>query len=169
MSRIKLSRSFLVKVGAIAVVSAVPAAVYTATRTNAGRFVAYTPKETTREYRAEAASLTLAPGWRWPSVPIASKGPDGRGMMYQRGFGTQAADHYWYCSWASRALDTHIKAAARRRAITMAASLRGTYYFKTALAPDSRPFVDNFLTRAERGHLAGLRRDVALNCPRSHG
>ena len=162
-----MSRSLFIKFAACAVVLAVPA-VYLATRSTAGRFVAHTPKQTTAEYQAEAAKLTLAPGWRWPSAPIASKAPDGRGMMYQQGFGTQAADHYWYCSWASRAFDTQIAAAARRQAIARAASVRNTYYFKSALAPDSRPFMDNFLTRAEAGHLAGLRRDVALNCPRSH-
>jgi hypothetical protein len=90
-------------------------------------------------------------------------------MMYERGFGAQAADHYWYCSWASRAVDPKVTRAARRNAVKMAVSLRDTYYFKKALAPESRPFVDNLLTRAEHGDLNGLKHDVILNCPRNRG
>jgi hypothetical protein len=165
---VKIRRSLLAKLTIGIVIVAVPAG-YFAMRPNAARFVAYTPKQTTLEYAREAAKLRLAPGWRWPSAPVASKAPDGRGMMYERGFGIQAADHYWYCSWASRAIETHLPASVRSRSITMAASLESTYYFKRALAPDSRPYVSAFLARAEHGDLAGLRRDVALNCPRAPG
>lgn len=90
-------------------------------------------------------------------------------MMYERGFGRQAADHYWYCSWAARAVDQRVGTSARRQAVATAASLRKTYYFTTALAPDSRPFVDDLLERAQHGDLSGLRRDVTLNCPRTPG
>ena len=164
----RVSRSLLVKIAICAVIVAIPAG-YLVTRPHAARLTGYTPKQTTLEYRKEAATLTLAHGWRWPMTPIASKGPDGGGMMYERGFGTQAADHYWYCSWASRAIDPHTEAASRQNAVKIAVSLRDTYYFKKALAPESRPFVDNLLSRAEHGELAGLERDVALNCPRTPG
>jgi hypothetical protein len=160
--------SLLAKIALAGVVVAVPLA-YFAMRPHAARLTGYAPKQTTLEYRGEAAKLTLAPGWRWPSNPIASKAPDHRGMMYERGFGIQAADHYWYCSWASRAVDMRLAPSVRRRAVTVAVSLEDTYYFKRALAPDSRPFVSAFLARAKKGQLAGLKRDVVLNCPRTSG
>lgn len=163
-----MSRSLLIKIAVCAVIVAIPAG-YLVMRPHASGLTAYTPKRTTRDYRAEAASLTLAPGWRWPQTPIANKGPDGRGMMYERGFGQQAADHYWYCSWASRAVDPKTGTAARQNAVNTAISLRDTYYYKKALAPESRPFVDNLLTRAEHGNLSGLKRDVILNCPGNPG
>lgn len=158
--------SRVVRIVSWVLIVAAPAA-YLATRSSGEttRFVANTPKQARAEYRAEAASLTLAPGWRWPATPIPSTAPDGRGMMYEVGFGRQAADRYWYCSWATRAVDARVGPSARRQAVATAVSLRDTYYFKKALAPESRPFVDDLLARAQRGDLSGLRRDVRLNCP----
>jgi hypothetical protein len=148
---------------------AAPAA-YLATRgSSETTFVAYAPERTAAEFREEAAGLTLAPGWRWPAVPIPRTAPDGRRMMYERGFGTQAADRHWYCSWAAHALDPGVGASARRQAVANAASLRKTYYFTTALAPESRPLVEDLLSRAVHGDFRGLRRDVELNCPRAPG
>lgn len=159
----------IIKIAAVVLILAALAG-YLATRSRGtSKFVAYTPKRATAEYRTEAAALTLAPGWRWPAAPLAKTGPDGRGMMYERGFGKQAADHYWYCSWASRALDEQVAPTDRAQALTTAVGLRKTFYFTTGLAPASRPFVDGFLTRAEHGDLSGLRRDVRLNCPKSVG
>jgi hypothetical protein len=133
------------------------------------KFVSYTPIRATIEFRAEATSLRLAPGWSWPATPLAKTAPDGRGMMYERGFGKQAADHYWYCSWATRALDTRITPADRAQSVETAVGLRKTFYFTNALAPESRPFVDDFLTRAQQGDLSRLARDVKLNCPKMPG
>lgn len=128
---------------------------------------ALSPKETTREYRAEAASLRLAPGWTWPARPIRSVAFDGRGIMYEKGYGTQAADYYWYCSWAGRALDQAVGSSARREAVAEALRIRDKYYFETALAPVSRPAFDAVLDSAAAGDLRGLRRDYQLNCPKA--
>lgn len=156
------------KVAVASLIVALPVAYFALRPTGAGS-IGYTAKQADREYALEAAGLSLAPGWRWPRAPIAAKAPDGGEMMYERGFGTQAADHYWYCSWASRAIDRRQAPSLRRRALTRATSLKKTYYFTRALAPDARSFVRAFLARAEQGHLSGLRRDVKLNCPRSSG
>jgi hypothetical protein len=132
-----------------------------------GRFTALSLKGTAREYRAEAASLRLAPGWRWPSAPVPSHAADGRGVRYERGWGTQAADFYWYCSWTSRAIDPRVSAPARRSAVGHVLEIRDRYYFTTALAPVSRPAFDRLLTKAARGDVRGLRRDYELNCPKA--
>jgi hypothetical protein len=123
------------------------------------------PKQTTREYRTEAASLSLAPGWTWPKAPVQSVGPDGRGRVYEAGWGMQAADYFWYCSWASRVIDQGISASDRSKALKQVLSIREKYFFTTALAPNSRPVFDQLLINAELGDGSGLRRDYELNCP----
>ena len=133
-----------------------------------GKFTALSLQGTTREYRAEAASLRLAPGWTWPRAPVRRKAADGRGVRYERGWGTQAADYYWYCSWASRAIDPRVGASERRSALEQVLAIRDKYFFKTALAPVSRPAFDQVLEQAKRGDVRGLRRDYELNCPKAH-
>jgi hypothetical protein len=130
-----------------------------------GKSVALSPKQTTRDFRVEAASLRLAPGWRWPAAPILSVAPDGRGINYEKGYGNQAADYYWYCSWASRLTNSKISGSARRAALENVLSIRDKYYYTTSLASVSKPAFDRVLTSAEEGDLRGLRRDVRLNCP----
>ncbi len=126
---------------------------------------ALTPHQATAEYRAEAAHLTLAPHWRWPATPIESTSPDGSGNVFQPGFGKQAADHYWYCSWSHRAVDPAVTPRQRGAALRQAVRLRTTYYFTEALAEDSRPIMQNTLDTAKLGDLSLLLRDVRLNCP----
>ena len=126
--------------------------------------VALSARETLQEYRAEAATLTLAPGWTWPVAPIEDRAADGETIIYEPGFGRQAADFYWYCSWASRAIDRRLTASARTEAVDRVVSIRDKYYYTTSLAPESRPAFDELLANAERGRMTGLRRDYAVNC-----
>jgi hypothetical protein len=133
-----------------------------------GKFTALSLQGTTREYRAEAASLRLAPGWTWPRAPVRRTAGDGRGVRYERGWGTQAADYYWYCSWASRATNPRVDASERRSALEQVLAIRDKYFFKTALAPVSRPAFDHVLDQAVGGDVRGLRRDYELNCPKAH-
>jgi hypothetical protein len=135
------------------------------TRSDA-KFTALSLAGTAREYRTEAASLRLAPGWKWPSAPVPSVASDGRGMRYQRGWGIQAADFYWYCSWSSRVLDPRVAASGRRKALAQVLSIRTKYFFKTALAPNTKPVFDQVLRKAARGDVRSLRRNYALNCPK---
>lgn len=164
--------SLLVKLAPLLVVLAGLAG-YFGTRyfsaSSGGRFTALSLQGTTREYRAEAASLKLAPGWKWPRSPVRRTAADGRGVRYEKGWGTQAADYYWYCSWTSRVLDSHVDAAARRNALGHVLGIRDTYFFRTALAPVSRPAFDQVLTKAARGDVQGLRQDYELNCPTARG
>ncbi len=121
-----------------------------------------TAVEATEEFRSEAAGLTLAPGFEWPAQPIAATAPDGAGMVYEKGFGRQAANHFWYCTWARTALTS--EGAARNAALAQAVQIKDTYYYTTALAFESRPFFDRVLANAELGDLSGLSNDVNLNC-----
>ncbi len=117
---------------------------------------------TTTEYEAEAATLTLAPGWSWPDHPIP---PTYRGVeiRYEQGYGTQAADQYWFCSWATRALRSRPHTAERHEAVRLLESLRTTFYY-SVLNAHSKPYVDRELRRAARGELAMVRTDVHANC-----
>lgn len=126
---------------------------------------ALTPQQATDEYRSEAATLALAPKWSWPEQPIEAVAPDGSGMVYQPGFGKQAADNYWYCSWASHALAARPDSKQRTAAITELGRMRSMYYYTTALDPESRPALDQVLKTAALGDMSALRRDVKLNCP----
>ena len=82
-------------------------------------------------------------------------------------WGTQAADYYWYCSWASRVLDRNVGASERRAALEHVLDIRAKYFFKTALAPVSKPAFDQVLKSAATDDLRGLRRDYELNCPKA--
>jgi hypothetical protein len=119
--------------------------------------------QATTEYFAEAAHLSLAPGARWPANPLpSSQGGDPK--MYQAGFGRQAADRYWFCSWARAAVSAPVASQARRHAITQLVKVKRLYYYTTALVPQSRPLLITELARAAAGKLADLRTDVSLNC-----
>jgi hypothetical protein len=130
------------------------------------RFIALSLRGTAREYRTEAASLRLAPGWTWPRAPVPPVAADGRPMRYEKGWGTQAADFYWYCSWSSRAIDSRVGASARQKALEHVLSIREKYFFKTALALNTKPVFDQMLKSAAHGDLQPLRRSYELNCPR---
>ncbi len=121
-----------------------------------------TAAETADEYRAEAAGLDLAPGFGWPATPILGTAPDGAAMVYEPGFGRQAANHYWYCTWARTAVTAD--AAQRDVALAEAMKIKDMYYYTDALAFESRPFFDQVLASAELGDLSGLSNDVNLNC-----
>lgn len=127
---------------------------------------ALTAEQTTAEYRAEAADLKLAPGWSWPEEPIEAKAADGLGIVYEPGFGKQAADSHWFCSWADRVLDGSVPPAQREQAKKELPKIRDLNYYTDALAPESRPFFDNILESTELGDLGPLRTEFELNCPK---
>ncbi len=118
---------------------------------------------TTDEYHAEADRLELAPGWSWPADPIPAT-YRGDEIRYEEGYGTQAADQYWFCSWAQQALAAPADSPARGEAVARLVELRDTYYFEV-LHPQSKPYVERELSLAEQGRLRLVRTDVAQNCP----
>jgi hypothetical protein len=103
------------------------------------------------EYRKEARTLELAPGRHWPVAP-----PIATDSGYGKGYGTQMADSYWFCSWAARALDPRLSSAARRLALAQLPKLRSTYAYKHYI-PDSRASMDAIIDKALRGDTSGLR------------
>jgi hypothetical protein len=117
----------------------------------------------TREYRDEAAGLTLAPGWSWPEEPIPAT-YQGSEVRYELGYGTQAADQFWFCTWAVRAVEARPASADRIDAVRRLQVFRDMYYFKV-LNEKSRPYVDQELRRALAGELDLVRTDVEANCP----
>ena len=127
---------------------------------------ALTAAQTAAEYRTEAATLQLAPGWTWPAEPIAAKAPDGNDNVYEPGFGKQAADFYWYCSWSARILDPAVTETDRKVALDNVVKIKEKYYYLTALADDSKPLMDSVLNSTQLGDYAPLKNDFELNCGR---
>lgn len=132
-----------------------------------GRFKALSPEETLEEYRIEAESLTLAPGWEWPESPVLSKAPDGNDIMYERGWGKQEADFYWFCSWISRTIDPQLSKTEQQKALKNVLSIRTKYFYTTALADESKPFFDQMLQKASDGNMEDLKEYYELNCSKA--
>ncbi|WP_347350319.1 hypothetical protein [Intrasporangium sp.] len=128
-----------------------------------------TAAEATQEYLTEAGQLTLAPDSSWPSQPIAGTAEDGIPMIYEPGFGRQAADSFWFCSWSGRALDVAVTESDRQAAIAELDKIRTTYFYTKALAPESRPILDKVLDSTRLGDLTPLRNDHEMNCPHEDG
>ncbi|NEA35149.1 hypothetical protein [Streptomyces sp. SID13031] len=115
------------------------------------------------EYRAEAATLKLADGWQWPAdKSFMAKTDDGHDVVYQRGFGRQAADRRWYCSWVGKALAGDTKSTGG--ALAEALKIRETYYYTTALQAESKTFFEDVLRRASLGDLGPIANDFQQNC-----
>jgi hypothetical protein len=117
----------------------------------------------TVEYRAEATGLALAPGWAWPQEPIPST-YHGSEIKYEKGYGKQAADQYWFCSWAVRAVETRPGTKERAEAVLQVQALRSKYYFEV-LNAHSKPYVLEELRLAGEGNLDLVQTDVEQNCP----
>ncbi len=114
------------------------------------------------EYHAEARRLELAPGWAWPSDPV-SPTVDGHIMMYERGFGRQAADRFWFCSWAATASEARAGPEVRL-ALARLPEIFQLYYYRVSLAPSSRSGFRREILHAQDGNLAALKQDMRLNC-----
>lgn len=123
-----------------------------------------TPEQTVAEYREEAQELTLAPGWNWPAdLAFDPAGPDGRPMVYQRGYGKTRAAWYWYCSWGRVYLAS--EGTARDDAFTEVAKVRDTFFYKVALVPQDRATFETALSKAGLGDASEIAADVGANCP----
>jgi hypothetical protein len=114
------------------------------------------------EYSREAASLQLPARQAWPKHPfLASEA--GTPEWYQIGYARQAADRFWFCSWASVAVHT-ADTAARQDAVNRLQEMKQLYYYTEALDGPSRPQLATELATAQRGDLAMLSNDLTLNC-----
>ena len=114
------------------------------------------------EYAREAATLQLPPTQAWPKHPLLAS-EAGTPEWYQLGYARQAADRFWFCSWAAvavRATDTSV----RQDAVTRLQGMTELYYYTETLAAPSRPQLVTELTTAQRGDLTMLSNDLKLNC-----
>lgn len=123
-------------------------------------YIPVTPAEA--EYQKEAATLLLPPGYSWPqhSLPASESGSP---EWYEVGYGRQAADSYWFCSWASTALKT-ADPQLRQRAVGTLGDIFHLYYYTHALVTSSQPLLQREVTNAQHGDFIALRTDVQLNC-----
>jgi len=114
------------------------------------------------EYAREAAALQLPPRQAWPKHPLLAT-QSGTPEWYQIGYARQAADRYWFCSWASVAVHT-ADTVARQDAVTRLQAMLQLYYYTVALDGPSRPQLVTELATAQRGDLSMLSTDLKLNC-----
>lgn len=128
------------------------------------RPAALSPEQALAEYRAEEASLTLAPGWKWPASPVPFQAPDGTAYTYEVGWGRRVADLDWFCSWASRAADPQLPAPERQQALENVFSIRTKYYYTAWLAAEPKLAFDQALRNAAEGNMQDLRRYYETNC-----
>ncbi|MFD7154705.1 hypothetical protein ACFV9C_08910 [Kribbella sp. NPDC059898] len=102
------------------------------------------PQRGVADYQAEEGHLTLAPGWKWPTaVAYATVGPDGRSMVYQSGFATTQADHYWYCSWETDWLRQRLSRTERVDVRKQLESVRRTHMYVNDIIAVDRPLFDH--------------------------
>jgi hypothetical protein len=127
---------------------------------NGGTYVAVPTAEL--EYSKEASTLQLPPEHAWPRHPLL-KSESGAPQWYQIGYAKQAADRFWFCSWASVAIDTS-DTKVRHDAVKTLQGMTKLYYYTHALDAPSQPQLVNELTTAQRGDLTALRTDLQHNC-----
>lgn len=118
---------------------------------------------TTREYFAESRDLALSPGAAWPAHPIEYV----RGhvpMFYEKGFGRQSADFYWFCSWARSAVNAR-DAAIRDQAMLIMPEIMRLPYYTSTLPKVGRIMLQKAISTAERGSMSKLVTEIDTNCP----
>jgi hypothetical protein len=117
------------------------------------------------QYFREASRLNLAKDWHWPKRPLAPTF-EARPQWYETGFGTQAADRYWFCSWAIEAVAAKPGSKLEWNAIRTLQQIRSLYYYRKTLTKRAGRLFSSELALSDAGRLSELRRDVRLNCPR---
>lgn len=122
----------------------------------------------TREYRAEQASLTLAPGHSWPADPTPkSVADDGRKIVFQPGYGTTRADLFWFCTWEHQFVDPANSDAEHYSALQTMLTVHGTYFYKNSLAPADKAFFDGILDAAGLGDNSKVQNNLRNCTPES--
>jgi len=124
-----------------------------------------TAQQVAAEYRSEAQSLELAPGWQWPvDVTPRAQGPDGSPMLYQAGYGVGHADLYWFYTWASTAVSSREPAAARAAALRQLPHVYSTALFTRGLITDPS-YYRQMIDAALKGDTTRLQEFVRANRP----
>lgn len=123
----------------------------------------YVPGPTAElEYALEASTLQLPPRHTWPQHPMA-KTLSGTPEWYQLGYAKQAADRFWFCSWASVAVSA-TDAKTRHDAVLRLQGITKLYYYTHALDAPSQPLLVDELKTALRGDLSAVLNDLKQNC-----
>ena len=114
------------------------------------------------EYREEAETLKLAPGWLWPTQPYLGHGPDGRGASYGIGIGRVDASFYWFCSWGRSLDDPNMPASTHSNVL----AVDDTAFYRLGLDVDGQKYwQDEVLEPATNGDFEPMMETVELNCP----
>lgn len=121
--------------------------------------------EADAEYWSEAAQLTLAPGWNWPASPPFPEFE--KVTTHVRGWGKTEADYYWFCSWASRAVDPELPAVERQEALENVLAIQTKYYFTDGMDDDAKSSFVRMLQNAVEGDADELGEFYRLNCRQS--
>lgn len=121
-----------------------------------------TAEEANEQYREEAASWDLPPGWDWPQAPYSGQGPDGAPAVYGTEIGRVDASRYWYCAW-NRELVAADTAEERQVALAHVLRVRDTPYYQIGL--EDTGSTDARLEAAEAGDLSELANYTEINCP----
>jgi hypothetical protein len=123
----------------------------------------YVPEPTAElEYALEASTLQLPAAHTWPQHPMP-KPASGTPEWYQLGYAKQAADRFWFCSWAAVATST-TDPKTRHDAVLRLQDITKLYYYTHALDAPSQPLLLNELKAALRGDLSAVRTDLKQNC-----
>lgn len=119
------------------------------------------------EYRKEAKTLDLAPGWQWPRNPAPpTKASDGHDIVYQPGFGVVTADHYWYCTWEEEYLKPGLTREKSKSVYSVLKSVHHKALYEKGVASRDRAYFDKELRQAGAGDTLLMQKDVAVNCPK---
>jgi len=118
------------------------------------------------EFRTEAHRLSLPSGDTWPLVPEKSTAADGRPQRYEAGVGTEDADFWWLCSWATYlSVQVEGSAPAAKAAVQMQ-RLRTLYLYTTGADVPTRQHFDSVLNSVVGGaESTQLRALVQDGCP----
>ncbi|KQL54166.1 hypothetical protein AN964_12110 [Heyndrickxia shackletonii] len=124
-----------------------------------------TPQQAIEEYKKEAASIKLAPGWQWPDKPpIPSEESDGSKIGFGKGHGKIRADMYWFCSWVDRSIDSKLNESEHQEALENAFTVHSKYFYTSSLTPDSKLGSDQMLQNAKHGNMDEMKQYFELNC-----
>ncbi|MET8462866.1 hypothetical protein [Micromonospora zamorensis] len=117
------------------------------------------------EYRDEAESLELAPGWTWPEqLSFPDSAQDGSVQMYEVNTGRVEAAWYWHCSW-SRTFLAAAQPEEREEALANVLRIRESAFYKWGSDELERQRKDQLLEDVKQGNLKFFEQTVELNCP----
>lgn len=114
-----------------------------------------TAAEAAAQFREEARTLTLAPGWEWPEKEYTDE-EDGTPHTYGAHMGRVDAGLFWYCTWADRALSPDLSEEERADAAETLLEFRDTAAYTKGVVKEDRQIYDSILDKAALGDYSEL-------------